>query len=157
MKRMPPRYGIGEAMKQERIADDLWRRIEPILPPEQPRPRGGRPRVPDRDALAGIMFVLRTGIAWEHLPQRFGCGSGMTCWRRLREWQQAGAWPKVRHVLEEGLHTADGVDWARAWARAARTRPVRRLARRGTVRPVPRQPAAEVPRRAWDWDRSEPA
>jgi transposase len=158
-----PRDGSSETKMREQVAEELWRLIRPLLPPEQPRPRGGRPRVPDHDALAGILFVLRTGIAWENLPQRFGCGSGMTCWRRLREWQQAGAWPKVRQVLEERLDDADGVDWTRAWARAARTRPGRRIARRtqdavrGAGRLASRQAASEVPRRAWGWDRSEPA
>src|SRR5262245_14939554 len=148
---------------RERIPEELWRLIRPLLPPEQPRPWGGRPRVPDRDVLAGILFVLRTGIAWEHLPQRFGCGSGMTCWRRLREWQAAGAWPRIRQLLEERLADPNDVDWARAWARAARTRPGRRVAprgqhaRRGAGRPAPRPAASDVPRRAWEWSRSETA
>src|SRR5919204_2893459 len=113
---------------REPVSDDLWRQIEPILPPEPPKPRGGRPRVPDREALTGILFVLRTGIAWEHLPKWFGCGSGMTCWRRLREWQRAGVWPRIRHILERELDER-GVDWTRAWVRAARTRPGRRVTR----------------------------
>ena len=61
------------------VADALWSIIEPLLPAAVPRPRGGRPRVPDRAALAGILFVLRTGIHWEMLPLEVGCGSGTTC------------------------------------------------------------------------------
>jgi transposase len=144
---------------RERIPDDLWRQIRSFLPVQPPRPRGGRPRVPDRDALAGILFVLRTGIAWEHLPQRFGCGSGMTCWRRMREWQQAGVWPKIRHVLEGAIEDADTIDWGRAWVRAVRTRPARRAA--GYAHTAPRSPgrrsSGEPPRAAWNWERSEPA
>jgi transposase len=148
---------------RERVPDDQWRLIRSFLPVQPPRPQGGRPRVPDRDALAGILFVLRTGIAWEHLPQRFGCGSGMTCWRRLREWQQAGVWPKIRHVLEGAIDDADGIDWGRAWVRAVRSRPARRAAvhghspRRPSTRSTARQPAAEQPRPSWGWNRSEPA
>jgi len=72
------------------VSDDLWAVIEPLLPVIPLRPKGGRPRVPDRAALTGIVFVLLTGIPWEMLPQEMGCGSGVTCWRRLRDWQMAG-------------------------------------------------------------------
>ena len=61
------------------VSDELWQEIAPLLPPEPAKPKGGRPRVADRACLAGIVFVLRTGIGWEHLPQQMGCGSGMTC------------------------------------------------------------------------------
>lgn len=77
-------------MAKPLVPDGLWNIIEPLLPTEKPKPKGGRPRVPNRAVLAGIMFVLRTGIPWEMLPQEMGCGSGMTCWRRLHEWQEAG-------------------------------------------------------------------
>ena len=74
------------------VPDDLWEAIEPLLPTERPKPKGGRPRVPNRAALGGIIFVLRTGCPWRFLPQELGCGSGTTCWRRLRDWQEAGVW-----------------------------------------------------------------
>ena len=61
------------------VSDDLWSIVEPLLPPEPPKPKGGRPRVPDRAALAGVPFVLRSGIPWEMLPSEMGCGSGVTC------------------------------------------------------------------------------
>ncbi len=56
------------------VPDDLWAMIAPLLPPERPKPKGGRPRVPDRAALSGILFVLRSGLPWEMLPAEMGCG-----------------------------------------------------------------------------------
>ena len=67
------------------VSDERWAEVGPLLPPVPPRPRGGRPRIPDRAVLTGIVFVLRTGTPWELLPPEMGCGSGMTCWRRLRD------------------------------------------------------------------------
>ena len=78
-------------MAQPLVGDELWELIEPLIPKVQRRFRyPGRKRIDDRKVLSGILFVLKTGIAWEHLPQELGCGSGMTCWRRLRDWQRAG-------------------------------------------------------------------
>jgi transposase len=95
------------------LSDEVWEAVKPLLPPEAPRPEGGRPRVPDRAALTGIIFVLRNRIAWESLPRDLNCGSGMTCWRRLREWQRAGVWPRIRRVLVERLADAGQIDWSR--------------------------------------------
>jgi transposase len=88
--------------------------IEPLLPPERPKPKGGRPPVPNRKALRGILFVLKTGIQWEDLPQEMGCGCGMTCWRRLRDWQKAGVWQELHALLLDRLAEADQIDWSRA-------------------------------------------
>src|SRR3712207_9152445 len=77
------------------VEDGFWELVEPLLPPEAGKPRGGRPRVPDRAALEGILYVLRSGIPWRMLPEEFGC-SGVTCWRRLRDWQEAGVWRRPR-------------------------------------------------------------
>ena len=96
------------------VTDELWEIIEPLLPEEPPKPRGGRPRVPDRAALTGIVFVLKTGIPWEMLPKEMGCGSGSTCWRRLRDWQEAGVWRRLHRVLLDRLGEADKIDWSRA-------------------------------------------
>jgi len=96
------------------ISDELWEVIEPLLPPEPPKPKGGRPRIPDRAALTGIVFVLKSGLQWEMLPQEMGCGSGMTCWRRLRDWQQAGVWKKLHKLLLEKLNEAGEIGWSRA-------------------------------------------
>ena len=70
--------------------------------------------MPDRAAMTGILFVLRTGIPWEHLPQQMGCGSGMTCWRRLHEWNEAGVWDRLHQVLLDELQDAGAIDWSRA-------------------------------------------
>jgi transposase len=80
------------------VSDELWEAIEPYLPPERPSP-GGRPRVPDRAALGGIIYVLRHGLRWRDLPRALGYGSGATCWRRLRRWQELGVWEAVHHTL----------------------------------------------------------
>src|SRR3982074_74300 len=81
----------------------LWAVLELLLPPDPPRPRGGRPRIPHRQVLTGSLFVLRSGIPWELLPKELGCGSGMTCWRRLREWQAQGVWQRIHHELLDWL------------------------------------------------------
>jgi transposase len=99
-------------MAKPLLPDELWERIEPLLPPQPPRPKGGRPPVPNRAALTGILFVLKTGTPWEYLPQEMGCGSGMTCWRRLRDWQAAGIWKKIWRVLLDQLGEADAIDWS---------------------------------------------
>jgi transposase len=101
-------------MGKELVSDELWEAIEPLLPPEPPKPKGGRPRVPDRATLTGIVFVLKSGIPWEMLPQEMGCGSGSTCWRRLRHWEEDGVWEKLHRVLLDRLGEADEIDWERA-------------------------------------------
>jgi transposase len=96
------------------LSDELWALIEPVLPQSSPGPKGGRPRLDDRKALTGILFVLKTGIPWEDLPCEMGCGCGMTCWRRLRDWQADGTWLKVHKILLDRLRGADQIDWSRA-------------------------------------------
>jgi transposase len=79
-----------------------------------PKPSGGRPRVPNRAALTGTVFVLKTGIPWELLPKEMGCGSGLTCWRRLRDWQEAGVWRGLHWALLDRFGEANEIDWSRA-------------------------------------------
>jgi transposase len=101
-------------MAKELVSDELWEIVEPLLPEEPPKPKGGRPRLDDRAALTGILFVLKSGIPWEMLPQEMGCRSGVTCWRRLKEWQEAGVWERVLSVLLDRLGGYDQIVWERA-------------------------------------------
>jgi transposase len=100
--------------RKKEINSALWKRLQPLLPVVKPSPQGGRPRLDDELALNGILFVLRTGIAWEDLPQELGFGSGMTCWRRLREWQAAGVWHQLHLMLLTELRGAGRLDFSRA-------------------------------------------
>ena len=77
-------------MAKPLVSDDLWAVVSSRLPRDCPKRKGGRPHVPDRACLTVILCVLKTGVQWEDVPQEIGCGSGMTCWRRLRDWQAAG-------------------------------------------------------------------
>lgn len=101
-------------MARPLVSDELWEQIEPLIPREPPKPDGGRPRLPDRACLGGILFVLHTGIQWQMLPQELGCGCGMTCWRRLRDWQEAGVWEKLHEAWLDELGRNGQIDWSRA-------------------------------------------
>src|SRR5918997_1847847 len=126
------------------VSDELWEAIAPYLPPERPKPKGGRPRLPDRAVLAGIVFVLRHGQRWRDLPRELGYGSGVTCWRRLRAWQALGGGAAVHRTLPNG--PAPAAPGQAAWrqrrrlpgvaagAAAPRHRPADRPARRGVRR-----------------------
>ena len=97
------------------VSDELWELVEPLLPKKERRSRyPGRKRLPDREALQGILFVLQTGTPWMYLPQELGYGSGYTCWRRLDEWQQAGVWEKLHALLLTRLRAAGEIEWSRA-------------------------------------------
>ena len=129
-------------MAKQLVSDELWGVVKPLLPAVPPRPKGGRPRVGDRAALTGILFVLRSGIPWEMLPTEMGCGSGMTCWRRLRDWHEAGVWQRLHQVLLDRLGQAGQLDWSRASLDAqsipaAKGGRIRALTRRTGARPVP--------------------
>ncbi|RPE27019.1 putative transposase of IS4/5 family DUF4096 [Streptomyces sp. Ag109_O5-1] len=97
------------------VPDGLWARIEPLLPVVPRRTdHPGRKRLDDRKVLSGILFVLYTGIPWEFLPQELGFGSGMTCWRRLRDWNDAGVWQHLHESLLAELNAAGALNWSRA-------------------------------------------
>jgi transposase len=97
----------------------LWERIQPLLPVVERRFRyPGRKRLDDRRVLCGILFVLYIGIPWRFLPAELGFGSGMTCWRRLRDWQQAGAWTPIAEELARSLPEGDRIDFTRVAAPA---------------------------------------
>jgi len=106
----------GVTMAKEILSEELWEIIQPLLPKLKPRRfmYPGRKKVDDRKALTGILFVLITGIGWEYLPKEMGCGSGMTCWRRLRDWNEAGVWENLHKVLLQYLQKKEKNDWSRA-------------------------------------------
>ena len=108
------------------LDDDLWQLIEPLLPPLKPRRFRfpGRKPISHRQALTGILFVLKAGIAWHQLPRELGCGSGMTCLRRLHQWQEAGVWQKLHELLLAQLQQADKLDWSRAIVDSAAVRAI---------------------------------
>ena len=115
------------------VSDGLWERIEPLLPATRRRFRyPGRKPLDDRLVLQGILFVLHTGIGWEHLPQELGYGCGMTAWRRLRSWQQAGVWGRLHELLLAELQAADELDRERAIADSSQLQ-----AKKGAPRRVP--------------------
>lgn len=118
------------------LPDELWERIEPHLPPVKLSPKGGRPPIPNKQALLGILLVNKTGMQWNELPwDAFGC-SGVTCWRRLRDWQTAGVWDRIHQELLQELDWAGCIDWSRGMIdsdtvpakkgapRPAKTRPI---------------------------------
>jgi transposase len=114
-------------MAKRLIDDALWSRIERLLPkpPRRRFKKMGRPRVSDRAALTGILFVLRTGIPWQMLPKEMGCGSGSTCWRRLVRWQRAGVWRRLHALLLTELRQLGQLDLARAIVDSASVRALR--------------------------------
>ncbi len=119
------------------VSDGLWERVEPLLPRKRRRFRyPGRKSFDDRLALQGILFVLHTGIAWEHLPQELGFGCGMTAWRRLRVWQQAGVWERGHALLLAELHAAGAIDWSFAVCDSSHVQAKRGVARQGRVRSI---------------------
>jgi transposase len=117
-------------MAKPLLPDELWEIIRPILPIHTPDPRGGRPRLDDRKALIGILFVLKTGIPWEDFPCEMGC-CGMTLWNRLDEWRRAGVWQKLHELLLAKLRAAGEIDFARVVADSASVRAVHGGKKRG--------------------------
>lgn len=99
-------------MAKPLLDDELWKEIEPLLPPAKPRrfKFPGRKPMDLRKALTGILFVLKTGIPWEYLPKELGCGSGMSCWRYLNAWQQAGIWNKIHEKFLNRLRETDRIN-----------------------------------------------
>ena len=148
-------------MAKPLVSDELWELVEPLLPVIERSPKGGRPPVGNREALAGVLFVLRTGIPWQMLPQEMGCGSGMTCWRRLRDWQEAGVWSRLHRLLLEELNAADRIDWSRAVVDSSSVRAVLGGQKPDGTRPIGARRGASTMssrmRRAFPWPQRSPA
>jgi transposase len=120
-------------MAKPLVPDELWEVVQPLLPrPKRRRSRRGRPRLGDRAAFTGILFVLKTGIPWEYLPPEMGCGSGMTCWRRLRDWHKAGVFRRLHRLLLSELRKGGDIDFSRGLVDSASVRAVH-----GGKKPVP--------------------
>lgn len=130
--------------KNKQISAALWKRIRPLLPRVERSGKAGRPRLDDEQALNGIVFVLRTGIPWEDLPQELGFGSGMTCWRRLREWQAAGVWHRVHMLLLAELRSAGRLDFSRVSLDGASVPSPRGARIRGRIPPTAASSAASA-------------
>ena len=121
-------------MSRQPLSKEVWEQLEPLIPAFVASSKGGprKRRISDEAALNGILFVLQTGIPWEDLPQSLGFGSGMTCWRRLRDWQAAGVWQQLHHAMLVRLRECDQIDWERSsvdGATVASPRGVKRPAR----------------------------
>jgi len=117
------------------VSDELWGLVEPLLPVRERRFRyPGRKRLPDRQALQGILFVLHTGISWPHLPLELGFGSGVTCWRRMDEWQKAGVWERLHALLLARLQAAGEIEWSRAVADGSHVQAKKGAPRRARAR-----------------------
>jgi transposase len=133
-------------MAKPLVDDELWAIVEPLLP--KPKPRRfrypGRKPLDNRRVLAGIIFVLKTGIGWEDLPREMGCGSGMTCWRRLRDWQEAGVWTRLHEVLLAKLREGDQIDWSRAVVDSSSVRALKGGPRRGQIQRTGRKRVAST-------------
>ena len=134
-------------MARQLVPDRLWALISPHIPPARPKPKGGRPPVDARKALTGILFVLISGIPWEMLPREMGCGSGMTCWRRLRDWQAGGVWDKIHQACLDCLGQANAIDWSRASLDSASYRAKKGAKKPGRTRRI----AARTVRSGTSW------
>ena len=128
------------------LDDDLWMLIEPLLPPPKPRRfrYPGRKPITNRQALTGIIFVLRTGIPWELLPQEMGCGSGVSCWRRLRDWEVSGVWLAIHHHLLDELRRNDEIDLSIVTADSGTVRAVGAGEKRGRTPRIGASRAASI-------------
>jgi transposase len=132
-------------MSPSMVDDVLWKLIEPLLPRPLRRDRHpGRKRLDDRKVFCGIVFVLSTRIAWQRLPQELGYGSGMTCWRRLRDWQRAGVFARLHELLLAKLRQAERLDLSLAVCDSAVLRALLGAARPDRIRLIALEPAAST-------------
>lgn len=132
----------AEATGKPIIDDELWTRIEPLLPPSKPRrfKYPGRKPVAGRAALTGILFVPKTGIRWRDSPCEMGCGTGAGCWRRLRDWQQTGVWGRLHAVLLAKPRAAGKIDFSRVVVDSSSIRAVAAGEKLARIPPIERVP-----------------
>src|SRR2546429_5283866 len=134
--------GVPMAAAPWIVSDELWELVEPLLPVKERRFRyPGRKRLPDRQALQGILFVLHTGMSWTHLPSELGFGSGVTCWRRLDEWQRAGVWERLHALLLARLRAAGELEWSRAVVDSSQIQAKKGAPKRARARSIEAVPA----------------
>ena len=95
--------------KFAKVPDDLWRQIEPLIPPEPAKPKGGRPPVSSRVVMAGILYRLKTGCQWKALPNDFGSGS--TCHLRFQKWVRLGVFAAIHQELLKYYDGRRGIAW----------------------------------------------
>ena len=128
------------------IDDELWKRIEPLLPKRRRRNRqyAGRAPIPDRAVLTGILFVLRSGIPWNMLPREMGCGSGTTWWRRLVRWQRAGVWKRLHTALLSELRRRGQLDLARTIVDSGSLRALRGGKKLDRTLPIAAKPGRSI-------------
>jgi putative transposase len=96
-------------LRQFDIDERMWELIEPLLPPDEARPQGGRPPLPNYQVLCGILYRLHTGCQWKAIPSRFGAGS--TLHRRFQHWVECGAFDKIFAILVCVYDELKGVGW----------------------------------------------
>ncbi len=137
------RFGVG--LSPWIVSDELWDLVEPLLPQRERRFRHpGRKPLPDREVLCGILYVLHTGIQWEYLPKDLGFGSGMTCWRRLRDWNEAGVWQRLHEILLAELNAAARLDWSRCVVDSSHVRALKGGSTRAHRRSTGDEPAPSI-------------
>ena len=103
-------------MRQPMLTDEQWEKIKPLIPPGPPKPKGGRPPAPDRACLEGILWILKTGARWRDMPDQFPHHS--TCWRRLRDWEEAGVFKNMWRAFLSELDAESVLDWAESFVDA---------------------------------------
>jgi len=133
-------------MGAAKIDDELWALIESLLPAPKPRRKKypGRLPVSNRAALNGILFVFKTGIRWRDLPSELGFGSGVTCWRRLRDWHAAGVWEQLHALLLAKLREAGQLDFSRAAVDSSSVRAVGAGEKQARTPPIVRDPVPSI-------------
>lgn len=131
-------------MARELVPSALWKRVKRFIPPEAEKPSGGRPRASARSCLVGIMYVLRTGSAWNTMPAELSAAAPTTCWRRHKEWIDAGVWDQIWGAALAFLNRKGHVDLSVAIADSASVRAAFGGSTRGRTRPTVASAAASA-------------